>query len=78
MNSMQRLLTNQIFMEKRNLSSLKQNDLLVIDKPRKGMKPEEHELWEFLGLRPQPFENVRYLLPEDGHWELFFRQPSSS
>jgi len=45
------------------LLNVKQNDLLVIDKPRKGMKPEEHELWEFLGLRPQPFEDVRYLLP---------------
>jgi len=45
------------------LLNVKQNDLLVIDKPRKGMKPEEHKLWEFLGLKPQPFENVRYLLP---------------
>jgi len=45
------------------LLNVKQNDLLVIDKPRKGMKPEEHELWGELGLRPQPFENVRYLLP---------------
>lgn len=45
------------------LLNVKQNDLLVIDKPRKGMKPEEHELWEFLGLKPKPFENVRYLLP---------------
>jgi len=45
------------------LLNVKQNDLLVIDKPRKGMKPEEHELWNFLGLSPQPFENVRYLLP---------------
>lgn len=24
---------------------------------------EEHELWEHLGLKPQPFMNVRYLLP---------------
>src|SRR3989441_11298776 len=45
------------------LLNVKQNDLLVIDKARRGMKPEEHELWEFLGLRPRPFENVRYLLP---------------
>jgi len=43
--------------------NVKQNDLLVIDKPRKGMKPQEHEIWEFLNLKPQPFENVRYLLP---------------
>jgi hypothetical protein len=45
------------------LLNVKQNDLLVIDKPRKDMKPEEHKFWEFLGLKPQPFENVRYLLP---------------
>lgn len=45
------------------LLNVKQNDLLVIDKPRKNMKPEEHELWEYLGLRPQPFTSVRYLLP---------------
>ncbi len=45
------------------LLNVKQNDLLVIDKPRKGMKPEEHDLWDFLGLQPKPFDNVRYLLP---------------
>jgi len=45
------------------LLNVKQNDLLVIDKPRKGMKPEEHDLWDKLGIKPQPFENVRYLLP---------------
>lgn len=45
------------------LLNVKQNDLLVVDKPRKGMKPEEHKLWDELGVRPQPFENVRYLLP---------------
>lgn len=43
--------------------NVKQNDLLVIDKPRKRMSPEQHEVWEELGLRPCPFENVRYLLP---------------
>jgi len=45
------------------LLNVKQNDLLVIDKPRKGMKPEEHDLWDFMGVKPKPFENVRYLLP---------------
>lgn len=43
--------------------NVKHNDLLVIDKPRKGMKPEEHDIWDKLGLKPQTFENVRYLLP---------------
>ncbi|HZQ51211.1 MAG TPA: ATP-binding protein [Bryobacteraceae bacterium] len=45
------------------LLNVKQNDLLVIDKPRKGIKPEEQELWRYLGLKPGPFTNVRYLLP---------------
>jgi len=45
------------------LLNVKQNDLLVIDKPRKNPKPEEIELWEHLGLQPKPFDNVRYLLP---------------
>jgi hypothetical protein len=45
------------------LLNVKHNDLLVIDKPRKGMKPEEHNIWDELGVKPRPFENVRYLLP---------------
>ncbi len=45
------------------LLNVKQHDLLVIDKPVKGLKPEDHALWEAMGLRPQPFHNVRYLLP---------------
>ena len=43
--------------------NVKQNDLLVIDKPRMGMPPDQHQVWEELGLSPRPFENVRYLLP---------------
>lgn len=43
--------------------NVKQNDLLVIDKARKNPKPEELAAWEYLGLKPKPFENVRYLLP---------------
>jgi hypothetical protein len=43
--------------------NVKQNDLLVIDKPRKNPKPDDIELWEYLGLQPTPFQNVRYLLP---------------
>ncbi|MCD6365497.1 MAG: ATP-binding protein [Planctomycetes bacterium] len=45
------------------LLNVKQNDLLVIDKARKGMKPEEHDVWDTIGVKPKPFENVRYLLP---------------
>jgi len=43
--------------------NVKQNDLLVIDKPVKGMLPEDHDIWDRLELKPTPFENVRYLLP---------------
>jgi DNA helicase HerA-like ATPase len=45
------------------LLNVKQNDLLVIDKPRKNPRAVDTELWEFLGLQPKPFENVRYFLP---------------
>jgi len=45
------------------LLNVKQNDLLVIDKTRKTIKPEEQHFWEDLGLKPRPFNNVRYLLP---------------
>jgi len=44
--------------------NVKHGDLLSIDQPpASGLLPEEHELWEALGLTPKPFENVRYLLP---------------
>ncbi len=44
--------------------NVKHGDLLSIDQPPKqGLTPEQHELWEALGLTPKPFENVRYLLP---------------
>lgn len=45
------------------LLNVKQNDLLVIDKARTGIKPEEIAFWEFMGLKPKAFDNVRYLLP---------------
>jgi hypothetical protein len=44
--------------------NVKHGDLLSIDQPpQKGLPPEQHELWDALGLTPQPFSNVRYLLP---------------
>jgi hypothetical protein len=44
--------------------NVKHGDLLTIDQPpRAGLPPEEHELWETLGLTPKPFDRVRYLLP---------------
>src|SRR5438105_5396175 len=45
------------------LLNVKQNDLLVIDRPRKNPRAEDIEFWEYLGLTPKPFDNVRYLLP---------------
>ncbi len=44
--------------------NVKHGDLLTIDQPpRGGLPPEQHDLWRALGLTPQPFSNVRYLLP---------------
>ncbi len=44
--------------------NVKHGDLLSIDQPPKdGLPPEQHELWDALGLVPKPFNNVRYLLP---------------
>lgn len=44
--------------------NVKHGDLLTIDQPpHKGLPPEQHDLWRALGLMPQPFNNVRYLLP---------------
>jgi hypothetical protein len=44
--------------------NVKHGDLLSIDEPPSGgLSPEQHEMWEVLGLSPQPFSNVRYLLP---------------
>lgn len=45
------------------LLNVKQNDLLVVDKPKKEMSDQDQAMWDALGLDPKPFENVRYLLP---------------
>jgi hypothetical protein len=45
------------------LLNVKHGDLLMIDKEVEGLEPEQHELWETVGLQPRPFEHVRYLLP---------------
>jgi hypothetical protein len=46
------------------LLNVKYDDLLHIDEPR-SLAPEEHELWERMGLHPEPFpsDRVHYLLP---------------
>lgn len=44
--------------------NVKHGDLLTIDQPpKRGLAPDQHEMWEAMGLRPKPFDNVRYLLP---------------
>jgi hypothetical protein len=43
--------------------NVKHGDLLMIDQPAEGLEPEQHELWDKLGLEPRPFQNVHYLLP---------------
>lgn len=44
--------------------NVKHGDLLQIDQRReKEFTSEEMELWESLGLSPEPFQNVRYFLP---------------
>jgi len=43
--------------------NVKHGDLLMIDRPVKGLEPEQHDRWAALGLEPRPFDQVRYLLP---------------
>lgn len=46
------------------LVNVKYNDLLAIDQdPQGGLPPEQLDMWKRLGLKPQPFSNVMYLLP---------------
>ncbi|MFQ5801434.1 MAG: ATP-binding protein [Candidatus Methylomirabilales bacterium] len=46
------------------LVNVKYNDLLAIDQdPVGGLPPDQLEMWKRLGLKPQPFSNVTYLLP---------------
>lgn len=44
--------------------NVKHGDLLSIDEPtRIGLSDEQRAMWSAMGLNPEPFENVRYLLP---------------
>lgn len=43
--------------------NVKQADLLQIDVPGPDLSSEQKEIWNKVGLRPKPFDNVRYLLP---------------
>jgi len=59
------------------LLNVKYDDLLHIHEPR-GLTPEEHEMWERLGLRPEPWpsERVHYLLPWGKHTQTTGRPNS--
>jgi uncharacterized protein len=46
------------------LINVKYNDLLAIDEaPEGGLASDQIALWRRVGLEPQPFKNVTYLLP---------------
>jgi hypothetical protein len=45
--------------------NVKQADLLQVDVADTALSEEQQELWRKIGLRPQPFSNVHYLLPRN-------------
>ena len=46
--------------------NVKQADLLRVEQRGDELPPDQKAMWESLGLEPEPFHNVRYLLPR-GH-----------
>ena len=46
------------------LLNVKHGDLLMIDQAAEHLPQDQIDLWNALHLKPQPFENVHYLLPE--------------
>ena len=43
--------------------NVKHGDLLQIDELGPSLPPEQKEPWEAMGLKPEPFKHVHYLLP---------------
>lgn len=44
--------------------NVKHNDLLTVDQDRPGgLPPDDHAMWERMGLTPKPFRDVTYVLP---------------
>ncbi len=44
--------------------NVKHNDLLTVDLDRPGgLPPDDHAMWERMGLTPKPFRDVTYVLP---------------
>ena len=46
------------------LLNVKHGDLLMIDQAAEHLPQDQIDLWNALHLKPQPFENVHYFLPE--------------
>lgn len=59
--------------------NVKQADLLQIDIPDTTLSEEQQALWRDIGLQPEPFQNVHYLLPrgKDGKPNSFHPIPTS-
>lgn len=59
------------------LLNVKYDDLLHLHEPR-PLEPEEHEMWERMGLRAEPFpsDRVHYLLPWGKHTQTTGRPNS--
>lgn len=48
--------------------NVKQGDLLQIDQPNEqAPNVEQMEMWEAMGMKPEPFRNVHYLLPRSNN-----------
>lgn len=65
------------------LLNVKQNDLLVVDKPRE-LAAGDQAAWDAMQLQPTAFQNVTYLLPfgkqtaSSGHPNIFGIRPTNS
>jgi len=55
--------------------NVKQADLLQIDQRGSELGPDQKEMWEAMGLKPKPFEKVRYLLPRGGPGQVNSFEP---
>lgn len=58
--------------------NVKHGDLLQIEEKGENLSPEQKERWEAMGLKPEPFKNVHYLLPrsKDGKRPNSFVTPN--
>jgi hypothetical protein len=47
--------------------NVKQNDLLVVDRPSQDLHDNDRVLYDAMGIEPLPFRDVRYLIPLGRH-----------